>query len=157
MRILKTLVNLLGAIVLLYIVASTVIFLFFTSETNVKFQSSDKEWADSEVIFKGRNFESILFYFHLYKLKCNKPNVQLQRLTDKPNWYQIEHWLNDYDDLKWQVPLGEGNANTNSGYYPKVSENHCNNRGVKQEVWEQVDKQVQDYLDQLSQTHNNTP
>ena len=106
------------------------------------------QWADSEVTFKGRNFESILFYFHLYKLKCNKPNVELQRLTVKPEWYQIEHWLNNYEDLKWKVPLGVSNENTNLGYYPKVSENHCNNRGVKAEAWDKVGKQVQDYLSQ---------
>ena len=77
--------------------------------TDLAFQSSDGEWADSEIQFKGRNFKSITFFFHLYKEKCNKPDVVLQRLTPKPEWYEIEHWFNDYNEPKWKIPLVEGN------------------------------------------------
>ncbi len=65
---------------------------FVSNGTDVAFQSSDGNWADREVLSKGRKFEQIVVLFELYKLKCNAPNAQLQRVTRKP----LSKWFNSY-------------------------------------------------------------
>lgn len=96
--------------------------------TNVAFQSSDGEWADSEVLFKGRDFKGILFRFELYRASCS-PNAQIQRITPKPNWYEYNNWFNDYSSPKWHVPYHSALPNAKRGHYPPVSMKHCANVG----------------------------
>ncbi|MEW6993139.1 hypothetical protein AADZ84_02585 [Colwelliaceae bacterium MEBiC 14330] len=148
MKLLRILINLTGLAVL---IIASYIWIFFSSGTDVKYQSSDYGWADSEMLWKGRDFDSIVFYFHLYKEKCHKPNVVLQRLTDRPNWFEPEHWFNNYRDPKWQVPLAKGDENTNLGYYPRAFTKHCYNSSSSQELIEKVEKQSNDFVRRLSQ------
>lgn len=96
--------------------------------TNVAFQSSDGEWADSEILFKGRDFEGILFRFELYKAKCS-PYAKLQRTTQKPNWFEYDNLFNDYSSPKWNVPYAPALPNAKNGSYPPVSVNSCANSG----------------------------
>jgi len=132
-------------------VSFTFVMLFHTDGTNVKFQSSDMNWANSEMLYKAKGLNAIVFHFHFYKLKCDKPDVSLQRITPKPSWYQWEYWFNDYDDLKWQIPLGKVNHKTKTGYYPNSGDKeHCFNKVTSQEILEQVQVEYQQYLDQLA-------
>lgn len=48
---------------------------------DVTLRSSDGRWADSEVGFKGRNFDDLVFYFEGYKLKCHASKASLTRAT----------------------------------------------------------------------------
>ena len=100
--------------------------------TNVAFQSSDGEWADSEVLYKGRDFEGILFRFELYRTKCS-PQAKLQRTTPKPNWYEYNSWFNDYSSPKWYVPYRSALPNAKSDDYPNLSIKHCANHGYSEE------------------------
>ncbi len=72
------------------------IYLFDSKGTDVAFQSSDGNWADNEVLFKGRGFESMVFYFELYKIRCEVEDVSLQRVTDKPSIFKASRWFDDY-------------------------------------------------------------
>lgn len=54
-------------------------YVFGKPETNIRVQSSDGEWADGEVLFKGRDFESLVFTHELYKLACNAPSATIER------------------------------------------------------------------------------
>jgi len=98
------------------------------SGTNIAFQSSDGEWADSEVVFKGRDYEYIRESFEIYRANCSPTSV-LQRTTLKPKWYALDHWFNDYSSPKWQVPYAPALPNAVDGYYPPVHIRHCANKG----------------------------
>jgi hypothetical protein len=82
------------------------IIMFFPDiPTSVKFQSSDGEWTENEDLFKmSRMFGGIIYSFELYKIHCNKPEVFLQRITKKPRRGSAEDHLNDYKEMKWEVP-----------------------------------------------------
>jgi hypothetical protein len=95
----------------------------------VRFQSSDGEWADSTVPMKGRNFDVVLRRFQEYQRSCGAQDAQLQRITPRPKWWQVEHWLNDYDDPEWQVAYATAMPKTASGHYPPASAAHCANGG----------------------------
>jgi hypothetical protein len=95
--------------------------------TWVTFQSSDGEWADSEILMKGRDFETLVTRFELYRAKCN-PAAALQRTTERPSWWMPEHWFNDYSEPKWLLPYSSRGAKTALVYYPPASAQHCANR-----------------------------
>jgi len=73
--------------------------------TDLAFQSSDNGWADSEVQFKGRDFDSILSLFAGYKSRCERPDAVLQRTTDRPGPTSFTWWFDDFSQPKWTVPL----------------------------------------------------
>ena len=86
-------------------------FIYDYGGINVSFQSSNGEWADGEVIFKGRNFESVLFFFEKYKSKCNKPEVILQRTTKKPTMFRLAYWIHGVEEPKWEIPYSNPHPN----------------------------------------------
>lgn len=107
------------------------IYVFESKGTDVSFQSSDGNWADNEVLFKGRTFESIAALFELYKIRCNAPNASLQRVTGKPSIFTASRWFDNYEAKKWQVPLAPRHDSLNgASYYPKASMEHCYNTGA---------------------------
>ncbi|HEX5056973.1 MAG TPA: hypothetical protein VFX02_10800 [Gammaproteobacteria bacterium] len=120
-------------------------FIAFNSKgTDVAFQSSDGNWADSEVLFKGRDFDSIVIYFELYKISCNAPDAQLQRVTDKPNIFSMSWWFDDFDLPKWKVPLAME--------HPE-SLGDCD--GARKEgEYELAKQRAAAYIASLSKTHN---
>jgi hypothetical protein len=131
------------AVVLIAVVAS---WAFFNSKgTEVSFQSSDGEWADSEILFKGRTFNDLLVNFELYKLRC-APNVSLQRTTRQPEWYEPIWWFNDYTSPKWHVPFAEALPKTKSGYYPPVTMKHCANRPSTFQEFNVAEERARQYL-----------
>jgi hypothetical protein len=94
--------------------------------TDVALQSSDGEWADSEVLLKGRNYEAVLVLFEVYRAKC-APAAVLQRTSGKPGWLSLDHWFNDYGSPKWRVPYA---APMRKGYYRPPASTHCANQGA---------------------------
>jgi hypothetical protein len=96
----------------------------FIGPTSVAFQSSDGEWEDSEVLFKGRKFEDVSPLFAEYRFRCN-PAVTLQRTTPRPPWYTLEHWFNDYSEPKWLVPYAEKLPTPATVHYPETPLDHC--------------------------------
>lgn len=139
------------AVFLTGILAAVYISMFKSGGTDVAFQSSDKQWADSEVQFKGRDFNAIVAYFYLYKILCNKPNVKLERLTKKPKWYTLDNFFNNYADPKRQIPLGVGNENTLSGYYPKATAKSCYNQPVSMADMNSAESQGKAFIANLKQ------
>jgi hypothetical protein len=134
---------------LIFLLACGYVWLFYSTGTDVKYQSSNMQWADSEMSWKGRDLDVVLFNFYLYKLNCSQPNLELQRITPKPNWYNFEHWFNDYSEPKWQIPIGTANDNTKAGHYLSITEVKCNGKGVSPAVLGNIEKQRKLYIDRL--------
>ena len=116
--------------------------------TSVSFQSSDGEWADGEVLMKGRDFEAVVVRFQLYRSKCNA-SALLQRTTRKPHWFTVEHWFNDYSEPKWLVPYADALPKATPGYYPPVSATHCANQGATWEEFSQAEDRARDLIADL--------
>lgn len=76
------------------------------SGTDVKFQSSDGEWAAPELRFKGEDFMHVATEFEAYRAKCS-PAAVLQRTTMPPSWHEWQYWFNDYSQCKWKVPYAQ--------------------------------------------------
>ena len=118
--------------------------------TWVKFQSSDGEWAESEVLMKGRRFEDVAMLFELYRSRCNSA-ASLQRTTGQPAWFTFQHWFNNYSEPKWLVSYAEGLPNTASGHYPEGSANHCANRPASREELMAAEERARSFVADLAQ------
>lgn len=124
--------------------------MFDTKGTEVSFQSSDGNWGDSEVLFKGRNFEMIVSLFELYKIRCKVTNATLQRVTDKPSIFTPSRWFDDYEQKKWQVPLAKRHSSLdNESNYPTASMEHCYNNGATKEELALATKRADEYISSL--------
>ena len=95
-------------------------------ETDVSYQSSDGEWADTERTSKGRHFDDIRWLFEKYRKNCS-PSSVLQRTTKQPEWHTLAYWFNDYSLPKWQVPYAPPLPNAVGGYYPPANIPSCAN------------------------------
>ncbi len=51
-----------------YLVVATLI---LRPQTNVAFQTSDGNWAEQEILFKGCDFKMIVCQYEAYKYRCN--------------------------------------------------------------------------------------
>jgi hypothetical protein len=133
-------------LVLFVMVAVASPFLMFTywmyGNPDVDFRSSDSNWADSEVRFKGRQFEDIVFLFELYKLDCDAPTAKLVRTTPI-RWYNLLAWPSYLRDIKWNVSYREGGPAI-SGYY----EPSCMH-GSSHEQDERAEKKASEYIHHL--------
>ena len=87
----------------LFFSSIAVLIVWGVGRPNVSFESSEGNWADQEVQFKGRDYEDILWYFEKYKTLCGLPNATLIRTT-KHNWYNVVAWWSYWHDTKWEVP-----------------------------------------------------
>lgn len=76
--------------------------LFHIHSPDVKFESSDGKWSDSEMQFKGRTYKSVIASFNNYKKQCNAPATKIFRVS-KFNFYNIFAWPNYFFDEKWKV------------------------------------------------------
>lgn len=117
--------------------------------SDVAFQSSDGEWADREVILKGRVFDELLVSFEVYRARC-APGAVLQRITERPSWRTPEHWFNDYARPKWQVPLAGPLPNSREGLYPSPFVQHCANGGTTPHEWSAARARAQRLLADLA-------
>jgi hypothetical protein len=92
---------------LLYLISvnNNIPFSYENGGTDVAFQSSDGGWSGQESMMTGRNFFVMVKSFELYKLKCNKPRVTLQRISAAQDFWKWAWLFDDYDSPKWQVPF----------------------------------------------------
>lgn len=114
--------------VAIIVAAPPLLFFWFIGSFNgsdVAFQSSDGQWADSEVQFKGRDFSAVAYRFEAHRIRCSAPEAMLQRITPRPSWYQWDNWFNNYSEPKWQVPYHEPYPHTASGHYRPADKAHC--------------------------------
>ena len=78
---------------------------------DVSFESSTGDWADSEVLFKGRDFTLIERQFQSFQATCSKPSAALVRTTAFP-WYNVFAWPSYFTEPKWQVPFQAARLST---------------------------------------------
>jgi hypothetical protein len=117
--------------------------------TDVVYQSSDGEWSDFECNMKGRNFEFIVLVFESYKIRCQKTNAILQRITRKPRIYNLSWWFDDFNDPKWKVPY------TEHRFLPIQGEkNNCYNRDLTSDEIKTAQKLAEEYISSLNKPHN---
>lgn len=126
------------------------VFVFESKGTDVAYQTSDGAWADNEVLFKGRNFPGIVLGYEIYKIACNAPGVELQRITEKPNIFTVSWWFDDFSSPKWQVPLAEIHPNlVGKSYYRPKDKKHCANQSVSKEQIAQAKNRAKQYIRSL--------
>lgn len=126
------------------------VYVFESQGTDFAYQTSDGNWADNEVLFKGRNFEGIVFGYELYKIVCNAPEVKLERITEKPSLFTVSWWFDDFDSPKWKIPKAEPHLNLEGRfYYRSQDKEHCSNRPVSKEHLEQASKRAVEYISGL--------
>src|SRR5262245_35982875 len=77
------------------------------------YESSDGKWWDQEVGIKGRGFDDMVYYFELYKLRCDVPTVKLVRTTRK-NPFNVLAWHNYLTDEKWKIEYGAPSSKSES-------------------------------------------
>jgi len=79
-------------------------FSYENNGTDLTFSSSDGGWHGEEDMLNGKNFDSLLVSFELYRLHCNKDAVSLLRTKDKKNFWKWAWWFDNYSSVKWKVP-----------------------------------------------------
>ncbi len=125
-------------------------YIFESQGTDVAYQTSDGKWADNEVLFKGRNFDGIVFSYELYKIVCDTPNVKLERITDKPNIFTVSWWFDDFDSPKWKVLKANRHPNLEGEYYFRPKEKaHCFNQAASKENMKKARKRASEYINGL--------
>lgn len=112
------------------------------------FQSSDGQWADSELQLKGRSFKRVVLQFELYKVRCGAPDAELLRVTQE-EWFNVFAWPSYVTDKKWRVPLGKMNPQI-SRYTPRASDQgHCMNRAGGEDEWATAKTNASIYIEAL--------
>jgi hypothetical protein len=126
------------------------VYMFESQGTDVAYQTSDGKWADNEVLFKGRNFDGIVFSYELYKIVCDAPNVKLERITKKPNILTVSWWFDDFDSPKWKVTMANRHPNLEGeSYFRPKDKAHCFNQAVSKENMGKVKKRAAEYINGL--------
>lgn len=126
------------------------VILICSKGTNVAYQASDGHWADYEMLHKGRDFHMIVWSYERYKMLCERPDVTLQRITEKPNVFAITRWFDDFDAPKWKVPLVKQHAHLEGKLsHPSVFEKHCFNQPLNDEQLEQARERAEKYIRML--------
>lgn len=66
-------------VVLGFLIAQAIgVYVFNSKGTGVAYQTSDGDWADGDLLFKGRNFNGIVFGYDLCKITCYVSNIKMQ-------------------------------------------------------------------------------
>ena len=113
---------------ILIIISLLFLFLIFNVvskllSTEVVYQSSEGGWKARDDNLKGSKFDSVIVLFEYYKLKCNKPDTIIQRITKKPKMYSLEDIVNDYNHPKWRIPYAKPHEHLTS--YKKLHSSLC--------------------------------
>lgn len=121
----------LGFVIFIIVILVIVLALLFSNPasrgTRVSFQSSKGDWSDTEYPAMGRDFESVVVSFELYKLQCDAADAHFERITPRPRWYEPESWFNDYSEPQWQVPQAGPSPYAETGNFPPGQLEHCAN------------------------------
>ncbi|MBI1329311.1 MAG: hypothetical protein GC166_05345 [Alphaproteobacteria bacterium] len=122
---------------------------YLLSFPDAQFRSSDGGWADTEDQAKGRTFDTVVWNFEGYKLKCNAPKAVLVRTT-KQTWFNIFAWRSYLTNPKWRVPYSDAHPEIGY-YYPPADAVHCYNGGWSEEVISAADRNAAKYIASLEQ------
>jgi hypothetical protein len=114
---------------------------FLFSSPDAIFRSSDGQWADSEVQFKGRDFRTVVVYFEAYKIMCNAPKAVLLRATPQ-EWFNFFAWPSYLRNKKWRVPFSDKHPELGDYFEPP-----CEQGGDA--AWTQAEQSADRYLNQL--------
>ena len=140
----------LGALLVVAVYLLIAVIGLLNKGTPVSFQSSDGRWMDHEIPFKGYSFNMVVGGFVVYRYKCSADDVVLQRITPRPSRLSIEYWLNDYDELKWRVPLAETHPNLKGQDTSQIQElRHCEAPGMTDQEFNHVVSLRDAYLSEL--------
>lgn len=104
-----------GILVLIPVFALAFLNIIF-SGTDAVYISSDGKWSERQMVYKNREFKDIVSSFEEYKVKCNAPDVTLERLRSKPEWIVLSSWVDNKDDVKNNVPLSSKVLDVNFGF-----------------------------------------
>lgn len=111
-------------------VAALLIGYLLLGNPSITLRSSDGKWADSEIRFKGRDFDTLVVYFEHYKLKC-APRATLFRATPEI-WFNIFAWPSYYLDHKWRAPYSDAHLEIGD-YFPPAWQRTCANESWSKE------------------------
>ncbi|MES2676103.1 MAG: hypothetical protein V4660_17825 [Pseudomonadota bacterium] len=96
------------------------------SGTEVVYISSDGKWSDREFLIKGHEFNDVVDSFEQYKIKCNTPDVFLERLKSRSSWFVLGTWIGDSKNIKLKVPLSVNSPYETYGFsLPPVKAPAC--------------------------------
>lgn len=73
--------------------------------TDVVYVTSDGKWSERQMVYRNPEFKDIVSSFEEYKVKCNAPDVKLERLRSRPEWIVLNSWVDDQNHIKGSVPL----------------------------------------------------
>lgn len=118
---------------------------------SASFESSDGNWGDRELPLKDRDFDSMVYFFELYKIKCNAKDAILYRTTQTQYW-NIFHWPSYWLENKWLVPYEESSKYIQGGIYPGVTKEHCFNSPQSDITVNEAIKRSKDYIKSLTGT-----
>lgn len=141
--------------VIFIVVISVVVLTILSSSpdsraTRLSFQSSEGDWSDTAYPAVGRDFQSVVLSFELYKIQCETSDARLERITRKPRWYAPESWFNDYSAPQWQVPYAEPSPYAATGNFPPAQIEHCANTLVRAEDFERARQAARRYVRSLA-------
>ncbi|MDD5364368.1 MAG: hypothetical protein PHR30_03450 [Gallionellaceae bacterium] len=100
--------------IILFTVIGVLVLYSTVGSIDVSFESSKGDWADSEILLKGRDFNQIVQMFSEYQNKCAAKDAIMFRTTPI-NWYNVVAWWSFTHDTKWKVPFKE--TTTPPGHY----------------------------------------
>ena len=115
---------------------------------SASFKSSDGNWGDRELQLKNRDFDSMSFFFELYKIKCNAKEASLYRTTQTQYW-NIFYWPSYLLEKKWLVPYKEASPHIKGGIYPDATKEHCFNGPESDATVKEAVRRSKDYIKSL--------
>ena len=115
---------------------------------SASFESSDVNWGDRELPLKNRDFDSMSFFFELYKIKCNAKEAILYRTTQTQYW-NIFHWPSYLLEKKWLIPYKDASPHIKGGIYPDATKEHCFNGPESDAVVNEAARRSKDYIKSL--------
>lgn len=115
---------------------------------SASFESSDAGWGDHEIPLKNRDFESMVLFFELYKLKCNARNTVLYRTTDMQYW-NVFSWPSYLMEKKWLVPYKDASFKILGGIYPDATIEHCYNGPETESTLGEALRRSEEYIKNL--------
>jgi len=79
------------------------------------YESSNREYSDIEVPWKGRHLETVEKFFDEYKNETKNTSVKLC-LTSKRVWYAPNLWIDNLTNRRWSLPFMEPSAHPSREY-----------------------------------------
>lgn len=115
---------------------------------SVSFESSDGNWGDNEIPLKNRDFDSMAYFFELYRIKCNAKEAVLYRTTPEQYW-NIFHWPSYLLEKKWRVPYKSESPHIKGGAFPDITKANCFNGPESDAIVNEASKRAKDYIKSL--------